>query len=569
MRRILYMLLAVCLVFTLAFSAHAMGASAMNSFASVGRDSSAQVTTTVTLHIDKVQNTLYFPIPAAATNVTVNGTRVRTALSGDVRLIDISQLLGNVTGDFSLSINYTLPDVVHFTENNLLELRLPLVCGFSYPISDMAFSVTLPGEISTKPTFESGYHQASIEQDIVYTVEGPTISGYFTAELKDHETVTLKLRVTSDMFPQSLADTRDYTFALYGMAICGALALLYWVIFLRSYPFRWKRTTEPLQGITAGEIGCVLTMQGDNLHLTVLTWARLGYIMIYPEKGGKVSIRRRMDMGNERKEEEQKLFRKLFSKGDVVSTASRHYASLALDAQKKPMAMRERIHGRSGNPKAFRGLAAGMGLFGGICVAVAMTGGAVLQGLLILLLGALGALSCWYVQTWTCNIVPFNRHNLLTSLVICLVWIFLGLISGAIVAALYMVLGMILAGIFFSMAGRRTDLGKEAIAKTLGLRSYLRSADKTLLRRLYDNDPDCFFQMAPYAIALGVGKAYAKRFGSVKMGPCPYISSQKDEIMTAEHWIERMNLVLDSMDQRSRKLPKEKTLRMIRNMINR
>lgn len=569
MRRIFTLLALVGLCFAIVFSVGALSASSMNTIATASSDSSCYVVTTVTIHIDQVRDDLTFPVPAEATSVKVNGRTAPMTTSGDVRLINISQVIGKVTGDFSLNISYTLPDVVHFTEDNLLELRLPLASGFAYPVSDMSFTVTLPGVVESKPTFESGYHQASIEQDIVYTVEGPTISGYFTEDLKDHETLTMKLRVSNELFPQTLADTRDYTFALYGMAISGIIALLYWFTSLRNWPFRWRRTTEPLQGITAGEISCVLNMQGDNLHLTVLTWARLGYIMIYPERGGKVSIRKRMDMGNERKEEEQRLFKKLFAKGDVVSTASKQYAALALSTQAKPMGMRERIHRNSGNLKLFRGAAAGIGLFGGICVAVAMTGGAILQGLLILILGALGALSCWYVQAWACNLIPFNRHQLLNSLVICLVWLFLGLISGAIIAALYMVLGMVVAGIFFSMAGRRTDLGKEAIGQTLGLQNYLRTADKILLRRLYDNDPDCFFRMAPYAIALGVGKAYAKRFGSLKMGPCPYIASSKEESMTAENWILRITEILDRMDARTRNLPKERAIRTVRSITKR
>lgn len=566
MRRISYIICAVLLLVTLTFGVGAVGISSMDTSATAMQDSSCQVTTTVTIHIDQIQSHLYYPIPGAATNVTVNGVRRNTTVSGDVRLLDISQFLGNVTGDFSLSINYTLPDVVHFTEDGLLELRLPIACGFAYPVEEMSFLVMLPGEQTNQPTFESGYHQASIEQDMVWTVDGNTITGYFTAPLKDHETVTMKLRVSNNMFPQTLADTRDYTFALYGMAICGGLALLYWLIFLRFQPFRWIRTTEPLQGITAGEVGCVMNMQGVNIHLTVLTWAQLGYIMIYPEKGGKITLRRRMDMGNERKEEEQRLFKKLFAKGDIVSTASVQYASFVLAAGKKPMGMRERIHRRSGNANLFRGAAAGMGLFGGICVAVAMTGGAVLQGLLILVLGALGGLSGWYLQKWACYVVPVNRHKLLTCLAICIAWLLLGLISGAFQAALWMVLGLLIAGIFLSMAGRRTDLGKQAMGQTLGLRNYLRSADKILLRRLYDNDPDCFFHMAPYAIALGVGKAYAKRYGGLRMGPCPYIAAGKEEQMTAENWILRLQEILDRMDLRTRKLPRERAVRVVRNM---
>ena len=571
MRRIFCLFVLILLLASVAISAYAaVEVSSLDVDAKVKEDSSCKVTLKVTIHIDKSESSLVFPLPKEATNVKVNGNAEPTTVSGDTRNINLTQVLGKVTGDFMITITYELDDVVHTMDEDLLELRVPLASGFAYPIKALSFSVTLPDDVKNKPSFESGYHHANIETDIeVFPISGSTVSGYFTEELKDYETVVMKLRVTEDMFPQTLADTQDYTFALYGMAICGGLALLYWLIFLRSWPFRKERTTEPLQGITAGEIPCVLNMQGANLHLTVLTWARLGYIMIYLERGDKVVLRRRMDMGNERKEAEQKLFRKLFSKGDVVSTTSLHYASLVLSFEKKPFAMGERIHRHSGNLNVFRGLIAGMGLFGGICVAVAMTGGAFLQGLLILVLSVLGAVTGWYVQKWGCNLLPFNRHRVLTCLGICLGWILLGWISGAMNGALPMVIGLLVGGLFLAVGGRRTDMGKKAIKETMGLRSYLRSADQMLLQRQFSSDPDCFFEMAPYAMALGVGTAYARRFGHVRMGPCPYLNTGKEETVTAEEWIKRLTFVVEQMSLRSRQLPKERTLQSLRNLSGR
>ena len=571
MRRLVRFLATILLVSWIAIGVSAaVSVSSADLSASVDRDSSCRVTLMVTLHIDESQSSLQFPIPKAATSVKVNNKTERTSVSGDVRIIDLNRVMGNPIGDFRISISYTLPDVVYFTDRDMLELRIPLVSGFAYPIENMSFSVMLPGEAENLPTFESGYHQANIEKDIaVDPIDGAVISGTFTAELKDHETVTMKLRVSDKMFPQSLADTQDYTFALYGMAICGGLALLYWFCFLRNWPFRFTRTTEPLQGITAGEIGNVLSLQGTNLHLTVLTWARLGYIMLYLERGDKVILRKRMEMGNERKEEEQKLFRKLFAKGDVVDTRSVAYASLALSAAKKPIGMRERIHRHSGNLMVFRVLSAGIGLFGGICVAVAMTGGAFLQGLLIFLLGICGGLSGWYVPKWAYSIAPFNGHRLRNCGLICAVWLLLGLLASAVSAAVYMVLGMVVAGLFLAMGGRRTNVGKQAISQTLGLRNYLCFADKILIQRLNSKDPDYFFTMAPYAIALGIGRGFARRFGNVRLGACPYLTTKKEENLTAEDWVKRIGYVLDLMDMRARELPKERTVRLVRNMTKR
>jgi hypothetical protein len=210
----------------------------------------------------------------------------------------------------------------------------------------MDFSVTLPGPTDQKPGFESGYHKADIEKYLHYNVDGATISGYFTQELKDHETVVMTLPTDSTMFPQTLADIQDYTFGIWGMGICGGLAVLYWVICLAFWPIRFRRTTEPPLDVTAGELACIRFNRGPDLHLLVLSWAQLGYIVVEYRPGRKALLHKRMEMGNERRESEQQLFRKLFARSNTVDTASKAYGTLCALAEKKPGLARELIHSR-------------------------------------------------------------------------------------------------------------------------------------------------------------------------------------------------------------------------------
>lgn len=570
MRRFAGFLLAVLLLVCCAFSVSAAPyATDMTTNSNVNRDSSCQVSISITLQIDEVRDDLEFPIPAEATAVRVRGDSVRTKKNGNVRVIDLDKLLGKVTGKIALTITYTLPDVIHVNDDGILEMQIPLLSGFAYPIREMEFSVTMPGTVEgTMPSFESGYHQASIEQDLRYSVEGATISGSLAEgkELKDHETLMMRFRVSQEMFPQTLADTRDYTFGIVAMYICGGLALLYWLLTLRVWPFKTKRNTHPLAGCTAGELGCVLNQQGVDLHLTVLSWAQLGYLMIRVDSRGRVILCKRMEMGNERKESEQKLFRKLFAKRDVVDTTSLHYASMIRYGERHPLGMHERMHKRTGNAQVFRILASGIGLFGGVCIAIAMSGGAFLQGLLILILGALGGLSGWYIQKWgQCLLTP-HKNRLLLCLAVAGIWLLLGLLAGAFSVALGMVLGLMGMGLLYSWGGRRSDLGKEVMAQTLGLRQYLRKGEKVLLQRLQNEDPDYFFSLAPYAMALGVEKAFAKRFGNQRLEGCPYLITGKDKNLTAMEWMERLRFAVESMDERSQKLPLEKLLGLIQSM---
>ena len=57
--------------------------------------------------------------------------------------------------------------------------------------------------------------------------------------------------------------------------------------------------------------------------------------------------------------------------------------------------------------------------------------------------------------------------------------------------------------------------------------------------------------MMPYAIALGVDRKFARQFGKLPIGPCPYITMANASPMRAEQWRGLMQRVLKGMNTRS------------------
>lgn len=102
------------------------------------------------------------------------------------------------------------------------------------------------------------------------------------------------------------------------------------------------------------------------------------------------------------------------------------------------------------------------------------------------------------------------------------------------------------------------QLGKQLKAKTLGLRSYMRSVSRAELQRISTANPEYFFTMAPYALALNVDQSFARHFGKNRLPECPYLVTPREGGMTADQWCAVMRQVVRSMDQRSRRLPLEK-----------
>lgn len=549
MRRFFVSIVLLAMLCGLAVSAQAVtAAKSVNSFATVSNDGSCQVTLTANIHLDQPVGNLRFPLPKKAGNITVNGARARSRVEGDVRQVDVSSIVGKVAGDFTLTFTYSLPDLITTNEAGLLELRLPLLAGFAYPVQSLEFSITLPGQVNAKPAFSSGYHQANIEKDIHCTTVGATITGIAQTELKDHETLTMILLVSEEMFPQPRIVAPDFKTIDTLVVVFSVVALLYWALTLRNLP-SWP-TPQPVapDGHNAGEMGSVLCLQGGNLNMMVFSWAQLGYLQIAMEPGGRVRLYRQMDMGNERSSYEQRCFKLLFGRRDMVDATTDRYGELYHNVGKMLPNLSSLVHPKSGNLLVFRVLAALAGMFGGISVAVNLSAGAALQWLLIIALGALALWSCWYIQSWAVNLFVPNRRILWLGLGLGGLWLLVSALSGVFSAGLSMVAGQLFFGLLAALGGRRTLAGRQAMGEVLGLRRYLKTVSPEQLRLICQNNPEYFHQMMPYAMALGVDEQFAKRFGKLPIGPCPYIDMGAESTMRAVQWRSVMHRVMGAMN---------------------
>ena len=564
MRRLAIFLLAVLLLAGISINAFAATeASQIGSFATVSTDGSCQVNMTVTLQLEQGLDNLRFPIPLSASDVTVNGSRVWVGRSGNARYVDLSRITKGMAGTFTFSIHYVLSNIIHKTEANLLELQLPMLAGFSYPIAGMSFSITLPGFPEATPVFSSGYYKEEIEKSIDLSIEGATISGSFLEGLKDHETLTMTLSVSENMFPQTSVEIRDMDFVYTALGIFAGAAFLYWLLFLRTLPFLRKYSPEPPAGCTAGELGCIINTRGMDLTMTVFSWASLGYILIQIDRNDRVLLHKRMEMGNERGDVERFWFNKLFGKKKLIDTGSWHYAQLCRMAEKRPMGIKELMRPGSGNPKIFRVLTSGAGLFGGIALGNVLGGGAALQDLWMILLAAAGCISAWFIQGWAYSLLLRERRRLWIALGCCAAWLILSAAGAILQLGIWMVIGLLFFGLLLAFGGRRTSWGRLLCGQVTFLRKYLRSIRFAELQRISGSNPDYFFNMVPYAMAMGVDKAFAKSFGKMRLSGCTWLTTGMDAHMTASEWNELIRWTAYVMDSRSKQLPMEKLLRLV------
>ncbi len=565
MRRFLALCAVLLALSLLAVTAYAVtGANNVDNHTTVASDGTCQVSLTVNIHLDSPVEHLRFPVPGNARNVLLSGVSASLRRNGSRQEVDLSRVIGAVAGDFQVLISYSLPNSVAYRDHDgdaetpdRLMLNIPLLSGFSYPVTGFAFSVTLPAEITTVPSFSSSYYLQAIESDVTYAVEGATLSGAVTKSLRDLESLTMTLEVSEEVFPQTHVRTWTVDMDDVAMYVCIGLAALYWLVFLRCLPVLRQRTTLPPEGLSAGELPCALTGQGLDLTALVLTWAQLGYILIQLDSTGRVLLHKRMEMGNERDDFECRCFRAIFGRRRMVEGTGVHYAQLSREMSNLAPHTRTYFQRGTGNPKLFRALAAAAGLFGGMSLGTPLGGEGLLGGLTGTLFGVLGCVCAWGIQGWAYCLHTRNRRPLVWAIAGCLMYLLLGFLASGVPLALGLMAWELMAGLAAAYGGRRSGLGRQIMAEILGLRHFLRRAAPQDLHRLRREDPDYFFSMAPYAVALGVDRAFATRFGKARLGACPYLTTGMDGHRTALEWDQLIRQVVSAMDARQRRLPYE------------
>lgn len=551
MKRLFTTILICALLCALSVSAMAADSvTGLSAAADVQTDGSVRMSVSLQLHLDSAVSQLNYPLPANAGDVRVNGAEAKTTASSQG--LQVALPAANA-GDYRFTVEYTLYDAV---DRGLEEavVTLPLLSGFDYPITAMEFTVTLPGQILEKPVYLSGYHQNDIENAIESTLSGNSLTGTVGQTLKDHETLTLTLTAAAGDFPhvlkiKPLLDGWDGT-----VLLCAVLAVVYYLLTLLSPIYRRTRCFSPPEGISAGEIGTCLTGTGADLTLMVITWAQLGYLRMHLEGKKRVMLYKQMDMGNERSQFENRVFQSLFSKRSVVDGTGVHYAKLFRKVAAQAPMRKQMMKPRSGNVAVFRVLACCAGAVSGVKLGLAISDQAALQVLLGILICLLCGLFSYCIQGGGRCLPMRNKAPLWLALGCSALWLGLGFLTGQLAYAIPNVLFQLVCGLAVALGGRRSELGKRSVAQIHGLRHHMVRANTFDLQKRLEANPFYFYELTPYALALGVDKRFARRFGKAALPDCGFLHTDGKQPVTASQWAALLRQTADRLNARQKKL---------------
>jgi hypothetical protein len=154
------------------------------------------------------------------------------------------------------------------------------------------------------------------------------------------------------------------------------------------------------------------------------------------------------------------------------------------------------------------------------------------------------------------------RKNLTfwVSLGVSLVWVAVSTMAGEVGVALFVLGCQWLGGFAAAYGGRRSEAGRQNMEEILGLRRYLKSANKDELQRILNSNPEYYYRLAPYAMALGIDQVFARQMGSTRLAECTYLTTGMDGHLTAKEWNQLLREVVATLDERYRYMALQKWL---------
>ena len=547
MRKLLIAALTLAALFLLsgAVWADSTTVTSMETACRVETDGSCQVVLHAQVNFETDTQDFEIPISPQAEEITVSGAKYLLRRTGEFTWISLQ---GSYSGPVDLTVSYRLAETVTDLGDSQTFAVTLLYPAWPCAIEGYSFSLELPAPFEGLPTILSGYYGDLIDNYMEVSIQEGTVHATLNAKqiLQDHEAMSVSLSLPRDYFDlRFLAGKTVGTDRLLFFAFL-ILAAGYWLVFLRNLPVLPKRQTMPPVGGNAGEIPYVLTARKPDLALMVVQWASLGYLTIRRSRGGKISLVRQIDMGNERREFENRVFNTLFARRDVCDLRSAEYArAKELSRSAAREYWQDLVYNRRRPPALLRLLAVAAGL--ALCLACldqmipakSWRWFAVIPGTLA------GGLACRLTQDLGGSLL---RRHTVRSLALGLgstaVLLVLGVRGGQQGPMLLCLLLQLAVGFLLRCGGPRTTVGSGLAAELLGYRRYLLSASGQTLRAHLNADPQYFYRTLPFADALRVARIFTAGLSGIQLEACDWLEWEGKPSRTAQGFYTRYCMLM-------------------------
>ena len=512
------------------------------------KNGSCEVTQTVTVDITGLAQDLVFPLGTDAKKGTVAGYHAKKTTQDGCVVLTLHNDAG-FSGSRTFTVQYTLDHLIEEADG-IQTLTLPMLFPkWEYPIDRYSFTVSLPAPFETMPAFQSGYYGDVIEDYMDFTVSDGLVRGELNGGLLDHESLIMMLDVESGYFSGTYASWSVGWIAAVLIVLGSALTLLYWALTLRCPYQRSPARSMPPDAVLPCDLPLLLAGAKPDFNMLVCHWAQLGYLTITVTKNGHVRLQKRVEMSNERRRLEQKLFAALFVRGETCDGESLVYKRAAQPAASAiPNYWNRRLYEKSsGSPAVMRlmtALVGGLALFSVMSLLLPVMS---LRWLLLIVSFFVGILLSVLVQLAPQSLILHRRTAFIFSAAAAVVLLLLSNLAGSFLLMLLSVALSVATGILTLHGGKRSASGVQFIGQISGFRRYLKNLDEKQLPSLLYRDGQYYYRLLPYAEAMGLGLEFSRKFGDLELEPCDWYAESKPLPRTAEAFYEHFSAMLDTL----------------------
>ena len=527
MKKILILITCMLLLVSWSFAAE-YTVKKLDAKAEIGEDTWCQMTHTVTLHVPAPTAEFKIPVAAVAEDVTITGMTGEVLQEEDYVYVKLTPDEG-FSGEALVTLSFrTRAEVTEQEDSQSFSLEI-LGGRWEQKVEQFTFKAAFPKETEMKPKFLGGYSQADVEDFLKKDVVEQEVSGAVMGGMGDHDSFTMTMDMPAEYFTvpkiASHSSAAQWLCGIFGLLLTAG-AVVYWFLFLRSPRLHAQARTIAPEGMTPAELIYVLCGAKPDFSLLVLHWASLGYLTVTANSAGRVLLRKSMEMGSERREEERKLFSMLFANSDVCQAGrSRYHRVAEIAAKALKRSWNKRLFSRdSGSPLVLRVasvVVAALAMLNTMDLILPMGGARWLLLLTALVAGgACGAA----VMGGYARLIIRDWYWVGAGGAAALLMFFLGRFGGGMYLMLPALALCIFTGVVTRHGGRRTDSGSDVVEQTKGFCRFLRRGENQHLIQMVQRDPQSYYSMLLYAEACGSGKTYAKRFAGQNIEECSFLS---------------------------------------------
>lgn len=541
MRRFFTIFLLLSFTLLLALPVQAADGSTVDSLTAqvlVAEDGTCSVTLTAQVSFVGAPTTFLMPLHEDAGDVTATGGQYKVRSYNGVRCAVYSNASGFV-GTQTFVCTYNLPCAVD-EDGSTQTFRLDLLQrGFDYSISNYKLEIQFPARVTQQPTLESAYYGDVVDNVLSIRVQEQNLTLTSVAPVKDRETISMALEFTTGSFDLHYLPGGITSFNQLAFYLLFLIAIIYWAIRIRGKLLLPKQQVTADMEATAGECDCRLYGKQPDIAAVLAHWGNLGYVGIFRNERGRIILRKQMEMGNERKASEQKLFRAIFRGGNTCDLQSLHFRTACKPAAASIRSswVRRLFDPKAGSPAILRGICLLAAFFTCLmCFDLWLPAGG-WRWVFLPLLSILSTLLCAGVQY--CFGYLLHRRRIFYLLCGVALSVLLWLFGRSADCGGTMILNLLLqflCALSLLFGGKRSLEGEVQVSQLLGLRRRLRKGDKEENARLLTVDGQHFYRMLPFAETLGVGRAYCKGFDSRRLEPCPWLGDAKYQPETVKEF---------------------------------